>query len=96
MEKNILKENMRRFRTKNLKEGPPTKEVDLKGYTPEEFLDELDDIRIEDIDTNDYPDFVDAFVWYAEIDGKPLNDEQLDWVNDQGEWLHPKILDYLQ
>ena len=34
-------------------------------------------------DMRDYPDFCDAYCCYAEfIDGTPLNDEQLDQLND--------------
>jgi hypothetical protein len=37
--------------------------------------------EFEDVDTNDYPDFVDSFCSYAEIDGIPLTDDQLDELN---------------
>jgi hypothetical protein len=36
----------------------------------------------EGIDHRDYPDYCDAFCTYAEIDGEPLTDEQLDELND--------------
>jgi hypothetical protein len=41
---------------------------------------DLEAIEIDGIDTRDYPDFADAFILYAEIDGKPLTEEQLEEV----------------
>ena len=44
---------------------------------------ELGSVEIDGIDTTDYPDFCDAFAAYAEfIDGTPLNDSELDELND--------------
>ena len=41
-----------------------------------EFSD-LEAIEIDGINTWDYPDFADAFILYAEIDGKALTVKQL-------------------
>jgi len=41
-------------------------------------------IEIEGIDTNDYPDFTDAYIAAANFeDGTPLTDEELDQLNDE-------------
>jgi hypothetical protein len=45
-------------------------------------VNKLENIEVEGIDTRDYPDFVDAFISYAEMDGVELTDEQLDELND--------------
>ena len=45
-------------------------------------VNKLENIQVEGIDTRDYPDFVDAFISYAEMDGVELTDEQLDELND--------------
>ena len=45
-------------------------------------LKKIDMVEVEDIDWKDYPDFCDAFVSYAEYDGKPMTEEQLDELND--------------
>lgn len=37
--------------------------------------------EFEGIDMADYPDFVDAFCVYAEIEWEPLTDEELDELN---------------
>jgi hypothetical protein len=58
-------------------------------------------IEIEGIDRNDYPDFVDAYITYAEYeDGTPLSDEELMSLEDEnygltGELIHDSQL-YLQ
>ena len=39
-------------------------------------------MQFEGINMRDYPDFCDAFLSYAEIDGRPLTDEELDYIND--------------
>ena len=44
-------------------------------------LDKITNIELGGIDTNDYPDFVDAFIESAEIDGVELTDEELDELN---------------
>jgi len=99
MKKNTLAENMRRFNTKNLKEyekkhGP--------NQNPDRHKVNIDDIdahslEFEDIDTQDYPDFVDSYISYAEFeDGTPLNDEQMDWVMDNaGDWVYDQLQNYL-
>lgn len=51
-------------------------------------------IIIDDINTWDYPDFCDAFVSYAEYeDGTPLNDDQLDQLNDEKESWYNFIIE---
>ena len=45
-------------------------------------VNKLENIQVEGIDTRDYPEFVDAFISYAEMDGVELTDEQLDELND--------------
>ena len=48
---------------------------------------DVDDIVVSGVDSKDYPDFADAYVESATADGKPLTDEQLDWLNEN----HPEI-----
>lgn len=45
----------------------------------------IGNVAFEGIDYNDYPDFVDAFISYAEIDGEIMTDDQLDELNDSDE-----------
>ncbi len=46
-------------------------------------INKVDNLEVDGIDTRDYPDFVDAFISYAEIDGEPLTDEQLYELTDE-------------
>lgn len=41
-------------------------------------------VEVENVHSNDYPDFVDAYISYAQYkNGKPLTDQELDMLNDQ-------------
>ena len=44
--------------------------------------EDLTDIEIEGVDTSDYPDFCDAFISYAEYNGTPLTEDQLDKLQE--------------
>lgn len=50
-----------------------------------EFSD-LEAIEIDGINTWDYPDFTDAFILYAEINGKALTNKKLEQV--QADYPH--------
>ena len=45
----------------------------------------LDDIEIDDINMNDYPDFCDAYISSASYKGVDLTESQLDQLNDLDE-----------
>ena len=45
-------------------------------------IDDFDDIELDGIDTNDYPDFVDAYISSATYQGDDATDDQLDWLNE--------------
>ena len=50
-------------------------------------------IEIEGIDRNDYPDFVDAYITYAEYeDGTPLTDEELMSLEDENYGLTGELI----
>ena len=53
-------------------------------------------IELGGIDTRDYPDFVDAFITYAEWeDGTPLTDDELSDLNDDSSFVYNEVIDYL-
>ena len=58
--------------------------------------DQVDNIVVEGIDTKDYPDFCDAYIVSADYDGKPMTDEQLDELNEDGDFQHECIMNDLQ
>lgn len=43
---------------------------------------DLENVEIDGVDPRDYPDFCDAFISYAELNGIALNETELEWVND--------------
>ena len=56
----------------------------------------IDNIEIDGIDTKDYPDFCDAYIVSADYDGVPMNNEQLDKLNEDGDYIYECVLNYLQ
>lgn len=55
----------------------------------------ISDVEVDGIDTADYPDFCDAFITYAEYDGKEMTDEQLDALNEDGDFVYEAVQNYL-
>ena len=47
----------------------------------------LENVVMADVQMFDFPDFVDAYVEYAEINGVELTDAQYDEVNENYEFL---------
>ena len=72
------------------------KEVDkvINKILEKEKMDykKIDNIEIDGIDTKDYPDFCDAYISSADYDGKPMTDEQLDELNEDGDFQHECIM----
>ena len=56
----------------------------------------INNIEVDGIDTKDYPDFCDAYISSADYDGVPMTDEQLDELNEDGDYVYEHIMDYLQ
>jgi|JI9StandDraft_1071089.scaffolds.fasta_scaffold1529448_2 hypothetical protein len=55
----------------------------------------IDNIKFEDIDYKDHPDYSDAYISSCDIDGVPATEEQLEELNDDREFIHEKLWDYL-
>ena len=51
----------------------------------------IDNIKIDGIDTKDYPDFSDAFIYSADYDGKPMTEAQLDEINEDFDFVHEQV-----
>lgn len=58
-------------------------------------LDKLTDIKFENIDKDNHPDYKDAYISEAKIDGRDLTEEELDEVNEDADFVHTKLWDYL-
>ena len=55
----------------------------------------ITNVDVDGIDTTDYPDFCDAFISSAEYNGEPMTEDQLDELNDDGEFIQEAVMDYL-
>lgn len=50
----------------------------------------IHNVDVDGIDTNDYPDFCDAFIAFAFYDGKVMTEDQLDELNNDSEFVYEK------
>ena len=55
----------------------------------------IDNIEVDGIDTNDYPDFCDAFISSADYDGKHMTEEQLEELNEDSEFVYECVQNHL-
>lgn len=55
----------------------------------------ISDVEVDGIDTSDYPDFCDAFISYAEYDGREMTDEELDTLNEDGDFVYSAVESHL-
>ena len=53
---------------------------------------QITNVEVEDIDTNDYPDFCDAYISYAEYKGKEMTEDQLEELNNDGDFVYQSAL----
>jgi hypothetical protein len=90
--KNLLAANMRRFGTKNLSEADLENTLGFdSGANRDPKTGNLmskkinwKSLKFEDIDPKDYPEFVDAYVSYAEYeDGSALTDDELEKLDTE-------------
>ena len=53
----------------------------------------LENVKFEDVDWDDYPDFCDAYISYAEMDGRELTEQELEEVNDDRDLVYELLSD---
>jgi hypothetical protein len=51
----------------------------------------IENVQVEGIDFADYPDFCDAFIASAERNGTPLNEEELEELNEDKDFVYECI-----
>tara|TARA_R100000951_G_scaffold65369_1_gene55156 strand:+ start:942 stop:1136 length:195 start_codon:yes stop_codon:yes gene_type:complete len=57
-------------------------------------LSQIDNMEFEGVDFSDYPDFVDAYLVSADIDGRELTEEEVDYLNDEHyEFVNESVFD---
>lgn len=52
----------------------------------------IDNVELDGIDFLDFPDFTDAYITYAERDGIPLTDEELDDLNEDRCYVYELVI----
>ena len=57
--------------------------------------DLIDNIELDGIDTNDYPDFCDAYIVFADYDGEAMTDAQIDILNEDHSFIHDCVYNQL-
>jgi len=68
---------------------------DQQDEPTEMDLSKIDNIKFDDVDYNDYPDFCDAFISSADYNGEPMDEDQLELLNEDREFIHEKLFDQL-
>jgi len=61
-------------------------EIDFKKVT---------DVAVDGIDTNDYPDFCDAFISSFTYKGRDATDEELDSINEDSDFVYDCVQSHL-
>ncbi len=57
-------------------------------------LSQIENMEFEGVDFSDYPDFVDAYLVSADIDGRELTEEEIDYLNDEHyEFVNESVFD---
>ena len=59
------------------------------------FKDQFENIEVDGLDYGDAPDFCDAYISNAEINGVQLNDQQLEELNENDEFVFYSVEKYL-
>jgi len=59
-------------------------------------LTKINNLQFDGIDHEDFPKYCDAFIMSADYNGKEMTEEQLDELNEDREFVHEKLFDYLQ
>lgn len=63
---------------------------------PECALKHMDDVKVDGVDMSDYPDFCDGYVSYAKYKGRVLEDEEIDYINDNyPDWVYEQVTNSL-
>lgn len=55
----------------------------------------ITNIKVDGIDTADYPDFVDAFIESADYDGIEMTDDQINTLNEDYSFVYECVQSHL-
>lgn len=55
-------------------------------------LNKITNVEVDGIDFKDYPDFVDAYISYAEYNGKEMTEDELEALSDNSDFMYTALL----
>ena len=58
-------------------------------------ITKINNIEFDGIDYKDAPDFCDAFIISADYNGKEMTNEQLNNINENSDFVHEQLYNYL-
>ena len=56
---------------------------------------QVEDVEVDGIDYNDYPDFCDAYIVSADYKGRQATDEVIDIMNDDSDFVHDCVYNHI-
>ena len=71
------------------------KERDEDAGNREINLSKIDNIEFDQIDFKDSPDFSDAYILSADMNGIPMSETELDALNENRDFVHEKLMNHL-
>lgn len=58
-------------------------------------LTKISNVIVENIDLADYPDFCDAYIVYADYNGREMDDNELDILNEDSDFVYEAVIKQL-
>jgi hypothetical protein len=55
----------------------------------------IDNIELDGIDTSDYPDFSDAFILSADYNGEPMDEQEIEQLNEDSDFVHEEVINQI-
>jgi len=55
----------------------------------------IENVDLDGVNINDYPDFCDAYVASATYDGRDMTDDELDEINENSEYIRELVMEKL-
>ena len=55
----------------------------------------ISNVYVEGIDHRDAPDYCDAFISSADYDGHPMDDDMLEELNQDGQFVHDAVINHI-
>ena len=59
-------------------------------------LNKITNVVVANVNFADYPDFTDAYIESAEYDGEEMTEDQLDELNEDGDFVYEQAVKTIQ